>query len=267
MISVRQRVEGSVAFLRTLVAIMVAVVASPLWNTAQAQQRPDSVRASQPPATVGAPVPTPVIAPASGAQPPARNVPATTGLRSKAPLSSKRAFLYSVLLPGLRTIEARSWLVRGAVRQRRVGSHGDAASYGRRCARSTPISRRHTARQLRGPGHRHGYQVQPPGEIPGLTPPIWCAPGVCTPRIGLRSLRSTTCSQGPTRLFGAIVGYARATLGHAHDARSIGDGVVSLLATNTTGSDARSHTPAAQVTAWRLAADHAMRRPRTTGTR
>ncbi|BAH38606.1 MAG TPA: hypothetical protein DGD08_08690 [Gemmatimonas aurantiaca] len=101
MISVRQRVEGSVAFLRTLVAIMVAVVASPLWNTAQAQQRPDSVRASQPPATVGAPVPTPVIAPASGAQPPARNVPATTGLRSKAPLSSKRAFLYSVLLPGL----------------------------------------------------------------------------------------------------------------------------------------------------------------------
>lgn len=105
MISMRPRVAGSLMFLNTLLRMLAAIliaVASPGWSVAHAQQRPDSVRTSQPPVTGGAPVPTPTIAPAaSGAQPPARTMPTAAGLRSKAPLSSRRAFLYSVLLPGL----------------------------------------------------------------------------------------------------------------------------------------------------------------------
>jgi hypothetical protein len=86
---------------RALVAMLIAAAVSPLGNAVSAQQRPDSVRASQPPVvTGGAPVPTPTVAPIAS-QPPVSNVPATLGMRGKAPLSAKRAFLYSALLPGL----------------------------------------------------------------------------------------------------------------------------------------------------------------------
>lgn len=90
----RERLEGS----GTLTTFALAAVLCMPGAQLAAQQPPDSTRAGQPPVvTGGAPKPVPTIAP----QPPASAAPASINMRGKAPLSAKRAFLYSALLPGL----------------------------------------------------------------------------------------------------------------------------------------------------------------------
>lgn len=86
----------SVGIARTVVAVVLTLSMAMAPRLLHAQQRTDSARVTPPAPSAGAPMPTPTIP----AQPPARTVAPTLG-RGKAPLTPKRAFLNSVLLPGL----------------------------------------------------------------------------------------------------------------------------------------------------------------------
>lgn len=87
----------SVRIERAVAAVVLTLSMAIAPRLLHAQQRTDSARVTPPTPPAGAPMPTPSIP----AQPPARTVAPTLGMRGKAPLTPKRAFLNSVLLPGL----------------------------------------------------------------------------------------------------------------------------------------------------------------------